>query len=201
MTGRKKDGGPTTERAGTREAKKKPPARQTAGQGASKQNTEERALAEELGALIPRLDAEGLTFLIEQARVHLYNMQAEELNNTLLQNAEDAEDAEKKTRKSGQKGKAASESEELRIEGSESGSSFYLIYKGKWIMFSRDEIIALAKITAGPGTDLEIRERLYNWIERERSDLFETMPMPDKFDPRLKKLTAVLRKNFRVRWG
>jgi hypothetical protein len=200
MTGRKKDGGPATERAGKRGAKKKPPARRTAGQEASKQNTEERALAEELGSLIPRLDAEGLTFLIEQAQVHLYNMQAEELNNAMLQNAEDAKDAEKKTREGGQKGKAASGSEELRIEGSESGSSFYLIYKGKWIMFSRDEITALAKITAGPGTDLEIRERLYNWIERERSDLFEAMPMPDKFDPRLKKLAAVLRKNFRVKW-
>jgi hypothetical protein len=198
MISREKNGGSKaagTESGGT---KKKPPARRPAGQGASKKNAEERALAEELYSLIPRLDAEGLRFLTEQAQVHLYNMQVEELNNTMLRNAEAGE---KKTREGGRKGKALSGSEELRIEGSESGSSFYLVYKGKWIMFSREEILALTKIIQGPGTDLEIRERLYGWIERERSDLFEAMPMPDKFDARLKKLIAVLRKNFRVRRG
>ncbi|MDR1418993.1 MAG: hypothetical protein LBI86_01340 [Treponema sp.] len=196
MISRKKNGGPGTAGAGNGGAKKKPPARQPAGQGALKRNDKRRALAEELGSLIPRLDAEGLEFLIEQAHIHLYNMQVEELNNAVPQTAENTE----KGMPGGRKGKAPSGTEEIRIEGSESGSSFYLVYKGKWIMFSRDEIITLAKIAAGPGTDLEIRERLYRWIEKERSDLFEAMPMPDKFDARLKKLIAVLRKNFRVRY-
>jgi hypothetical protein len=178
------------------EAKKKPPARRTAGQGALKRQSktsEEQALAEELSGLIPRLDAEGLRFLIEQAQVHLYNMQVEELNSAVLRNAE-----KKSAPQEGRKTNART-NEAISIEGSESGS-FYLVYKGKWVMFTRDEILALAKITRGPGTDLEIRERLYKWIERERSDLFETLPMPDKFDKRLKELAALLKKKFKVRY-
>jgi hypothetical protein len=183
------------------EAKKKPPARRTAGQRALKrqsgiQTGEEQALVKELSGLIPRLDSEGLRFLIEQAQVHLYNMQVEELNSAVLRNAHT------EMKSTPQKGRRTNSrtSEAIRIEGSESGSSFYLVYKGKWVMFTRDEILTLTKITRSPGTDLEIRERLYKWIERERSDLFETLPMPDKFDSRLKELAALLKKTFKVRY-
>jgi hypothetical protein len=183
-------------------AKKRPPARRTAGQGALKRqgkiqtSDEKQALAKELSDLIPRLDTEGLRFLIEQAQVHLYNMQVEELNSAVLRNAHT------EMKSAPQKGRGANSrtGEAMRIESSESGSSFYLVYRGKWVMFTRDEILALAKITRSPGTDLEIREHLYRWIERERSDLFEILPMPDKFDSRLKELIALLKKTFKVRY-
>jgi hypothetical protein len=123
-------------------------------------------------------------------------MQVEELNSAVLRNAH------KEIKSAPQKGQRSNSStgEAIRIEGSENGNSFYLVYRGKWVMFTRDEILALAKIVRGPGTDLEIRERLYKWIERERSDLFETLPMPDKFDNRLKELVTLLKKTFKVRY-
>ena len=40
------------------------------------------SLAKELRSLIPKLDEEGLTFLIEQAHIHLYNLQVDSLNKT-----------------------------------------------------------------------------------------------------------------------
>jgi hypothetical protein len=156
-----------------------------AGKTAKPENPGER-LAAELCSLIPRLDAEGLRFLIEQAQVHLYNMQVEELNKTLTRSRPVAAS------------KTGKLSDEIRMEGSASGSSFYLFYHGQSAMFSRDEIIALVKLVNGPGTTLEIAERLYNWFDRERADIFALIPMADKFDDRLKKIARIVKKNFKI---
>jgi hypothetical protein len=160
-------------------------------------NNSTEALAKELRSLIPRLDAEGLQFLIEQAQVHLYNMQVDELNQTMERGAA----AKAKTAKAPVK-KAAPEKAQksgLRIEGTESGSSFYIVYQGRYVMFSRDEIARMVKIASAPVTELEQREHLFDWFERERRDVFAEIPIADKFDERLKKITALLKKNFRVR--
>jgi hypothetical protein len=64
-------------------------------------------------------------------------------------------------------------------------------------MFSRDEGVQLSKLVHGPGTDLEIRERLLAWLDRERRDIFAALPIKDKFDDRLKKLAALFRASFK----
>jgi hypothetical protein len=51
-------------------------------------DTERESLVKELKSLIPRLDSEGLAFLVEQAKIHLYNMQVDELNKTAAQTSE-----------------------------------------------------------------------------------------------------------------
>jgi hypothetical protein len=155
------------------------------GKTAKHEDPKER-LAAELCGLIPRLDAEGLRFLIEQAQVHLYNMQVEELNKTLA------------CSKPAAASKTGKQSDEIRVEGSANGSSFYLFYHGQSVMFSRDEIIALVKLVNGPGTALETAERLFNWFGRERADIFALIPMADKFDDRLKKIARIVKKNFRI---
>jgi hypothetical protein len=146
---------------------------------------EREALARELRALIPKLDSEGLSFLIEQAQVHLYNMQVEELNKSLVRT------------KSGAAAKPAKSGDSLRLEGS--GSSYYIVYNNDWIMFSRDEMTHIVRIISAPGTDLEIRERLYGWFERERRDVLVSSPMADKFDEKLKALVALIKKTFKLR--
>jgi len=65
-------------------------------------------------------------------------------------------------------------------------------------MISRDEIIHMVSIVSAPVSELEIRENLFAWIEKERRDVFESIPIADKFDERLKKIAALLKKNFRV---
>ena len=164
----------------------------------SSKNREQVLLANELQSLIPQLDSEGLAFLVEQARVHLYNMQVDKLNKAAV----DVNTASRRAAGIARNQKAAKpQNEKLRIDGSESGSSYYLYYRNSNIMFARDEIIHLVKIAKAPGTDLEIRERLYNWFERERKDIFALLPMADKFDDRLKALAALLKKNFKIRGG
>jgi hypothetical protein len=152
-----------------------------------KTGDERELLAKELKALVPKLDEEGLAFLIEQAQVHLYNMQVEELNKTLDKNAR-----REGTRKSG--AKAAGENGFSEIKSSDSGSSYYVVYKTEWIMFTREEMALLTKIVKGEGTDLEIRERVFNWLRRERSDVLRSAGIADKFDGKIKSFAALIKK-------
>ena len=160
---------------------------------------ERELLAKELKGLIPKLDSEGLAFLIEQARVHLYNMQVDELNRAAEASAATAA---AKTRSAAGKSKTQAKPGSARrgysIAGSESGSSFYLYCPNDEIMFSRDEMGLLVKIVNGKGTDLEIRERLFNWIERERRDVFAAISIANKFDDNLKMLAALIKKSFKT---
>ena len=161
------------------------------------------SLAKELRGLIPRLDSEGLAFLVEQGRVHLYNMQVEELNQAAMEadaaSARTASLAKKPGARSPAKG--AAKGSALRIDGTESGSSYYLYYGNNEVMFSRSEMVHLVKIANGEGTDNEIRNRLYNWFERERTDVFAVVPISGKTDPRLKTLAEALRNTFKLRKG
>jgi len=163
-------------------------------------DAQKESLAKELKSLIPQLDSEGLAFLVEQARVHLYNMQVEELNKAAVAADAAAVRSASLSGKAGPgRGSSKTGDENFRIDGSESGSSYYLHYRNNEVMFARDEMAHLVKIANGEGTDLEIRERLYNWFDRERRDVFAVVPMKDKFDEHLKALAKFLKKNFKLR--
>ena len=173
------------------------PARKAAGTDAQRE-----AIAKELRGLIPQLDSEGLAFLVEQARVHLYNMQVDKLN--IAAEAANAASAKASAaakaagiKRTGGTQKAGSAG--LRLEGSESGSSYYIYYRNGNIMFSRDEMVHLVKIANAPGTDMEIRERLYNWFGRERKDVFAFLPIANRYDDTLKVIATLLKKTFQVR--
>ena len=161
-------------------------------------DTERDLLAKELKGLIPKLDSEGLTFLVEQAKIHIYNMKVDELNRAAIA----ANEAAAKTKSVSGKAKATAKPKSDReggrkgysITGSESGSSFYLVCPNDEIMFSKTEISQLVKIANGKGTDLEIRERLFTWFERERRDAFSSIPISNKFDDRLKTIAALLKR-------
>jgi hypothetical protein len=66
-------------------------------------------------------------------------------------------------------------------------------------MFAKDEMLRLVKLVNAGGTDFETRERLFNWLEKERRDMLGSAGIKDKFDPRLKVLTALIKKTFKVR--
>jgi hypothetical protein len=180
--------------------KTKPAAKPAKKAGAA--DSERELLAKELKGLIPKLDGEGLVFLIEQARVHIYNMQVDELNRAAIAAEASAPTAAAKTRSAAGKCKTQVKPGSARkgysIAGSESGSSFYLYCPNDEIMFSRDEMGLLIKIVNGKGTDLEIRERLFNWIERERRDVFAAISIANKFDDNLKMLAALIKKSFKT---
>ena len=155
-------------------------------------------LLKELKSLLPKLDSEGLAFLIEQSRIHLYNMQVTELNKAEIAAFNTSQKRKGAAPRAVTQSKA--EDKSIRIEGTESGSSYYLYYgSNNSVMFSRDEMRLLIKLVNAEGTDLEIRTWLYSWFERERKDIFAILPLKDKFDERLKFLVKYIRENFKLK--
>jgi hypothetical protein len=169
-----------------------------------------KKLGEELVSLIGDLDEEGLAFLVEQARVHLYNMEVDRL----AQRAEDIEAASENRKagkagtvpaatgkgKGGGKGSAKSPGTgDFRIERSSSGSSYHVISGGKWKMYNDEEMLAIVKICQSKDPILEVTERLCRWFETERPDTFPDLELGDHHDPRMKELVLFLRKKFAVR--
>jgi hypothetical protein len=151
------------------------------------------ALGKELKSLIPKLDAEGLAFLVKQARVHLYNMQVDELNKA----AAAVKSAEVKSQKAAVQKAATRPAGGFKIDKTSSG--YYLRYAGSGTIFSMDEITSIVKTIYAGGSELEVCERVYNWFRRERSDVFSLVPIADKFDPLLKAFTAFLKKSFKLK--
>lgn len=175
--------------------------------GAAKGEAGRDELAKELASLIPELDAEGLAFLIEQARVHLYNMRVAELEAA----AEEAERASTRARgiaksagaKAGGKAKGgtAEGAEGLSIKASEDGSTYDLVYGGKWKLFTGDEMLAMVRIATVKDPQDQVAGRLYRWLSAERSDVINDLGLSGLADPTLKRLVALLRKTFTIKPG
>ncbi len=168
----------------------------------AKESPEHAALSKALTALIPSLDVEGLAFLVEQARVHLHNMEVESLEADIASVREIAARSSAKGTKGN--GKSASKNggaakANWRVERSSSGSSYHLISGGKWKMFSESELTSLVKIAQGPDGDRERGARLYRWFAEERMDALGDLEIDDEADPKLSELSAFLRKAFKVK--
>jgi len=163
-----------------------------------KKSSELETLAKELKTLIPKLDEEGLAFLVKQAHVHLYNMQVDALNQTIVKDAQRANAQRTSAAKTKTTVKAGSGGfGDIRI--SETGSGYHILCNNQWVSFTTGEITAMVKIALGEGSDLEVRGRLYNWLSRERRDLLIAASIADKFDDKLKTLVSLLKKNFKLK--
>jgi hypothetical protein len=183
----------------------------------AKESPEHAALSKALTSLIPSLDVEGLAFLVEQARVHLHNMEVASLEADIASVRELASRSSAKANgTSASKKGGASRSKgpvgpvgpvgltgtakaNWRVERSSSGSSYHLISGGKWKMFSEGELTALVRISQGPDGDRERGARLYRWLADERMDALGDLEIEDEADPKLAELSAFLRKAFKVK--
>ena len=163
-------------------------AKESKSKAASSQLTEKETLTKELRSLIPKLDEEGLAFLVKQAHTHLYNMQVDALNQTIIK------DEKRKTSIAGEKKKAAKEAGFTNIKQSSSG--YHILFGTQWISFTNNEISLLIKIAKSKDPDLEVRGRLYNWLNHERRDVLITASIPNKFSDTLKSFRSLLKKSF-----
>jgi len=161
-----------------------------------KKTSEKDTLAKELKSLIPKLDEEGLAFLVKQAHVHLYNMQVDALNQTIIKDSQ-RKSASVKTAKTKKTVKANDGFKDIKI--SDSGSGYHVLCNNQWISFTTSEISSMVKIALGAGSDLEVRGRLYSWLTRERSDLLNAASIANKFDEKLNSLISLLKNNFKLK--
>jgi hypothetical protein len=155
-----------------------------------KTNQEQESLAKELRALIPKLDTEGLDFLVKQAKIHLYNMKVDELNET-------ARSINSGESKSVSKTKKPSKTEVLTIDAT--GAGYYMRYNNDGVIFSKNEMTRVVKIVNAPGAEAEIASRLYNWFRQERIDIFNTIPISNKSDNLLISIVRFIKKNFKLK--
>jgi len=155
-------------------------------------SSERANLAKELKSLIPKLDEEGLAFLVKQAHVHLYNMQVDALNKTLKKDEERIKASSKKPA-----GKRTAGFSEIKM--SETGVSYYIVYNGEWIAFSKSEISTLVKFAYSEGTEIEVKERVYNWLLQERRDLLYTASIGNKFDEKIQSLVCLIKESFKLK--
>jgi len=155
------------------------------------------AAREELEALLPELDEEGIAFLLEQARTHRYNMEVERLNEVASRTigrggagpvAEGAPAGGGLLRPGAEPG--------LRIERSADGSTYHIVAGGAWKMFSAEEMAALVRMTREPDPEAEVGRRLYAWMERERMDALSDLGVAKASSPIMAELVRVLRKTF-----
>ena len=170
-------------------------AKPAAAKKSTKKTAVKETLSRELKGLLPKLDEEGLAFLVKQAHIHLYNMQVDALNQTIINDAERQKTGKTKTVKTA--ATAAGGFTDIKI--SETGSGYHIRCNNQWISFTTGEITKMVKIVLGEGSDLEVRERLYSWLARERADLLSAASIADKFDDKIKPLIALLKKNFKLK--
>jgi hypothetical protein len=119
-------------------------------------------------------------------------MQVDEFNQTMLRSAE-------RSARSVQS-KPSTKAAGLGIQVSTDKHSYYIVYQGKWVMFTGEEIMQLVKIASARLDDYEKTSALYRWFERERRDVFGTIPIEGKSDPLLAQLARVIKKNFKVKY-
>lgn len=192
-------GKPSARGKGTSGKNAKSPPRKPKGDAGRK------ALADELVSLVPELDEEGLAFLVEQARVHLYNMKVQDLEAAAVE----AENASARAgRVASVKGGASvvradgsASSSDFTIQAASDGSAYDLVWQGKWKMFTSDEMLAMVRIASNRDPVAQVGGRLYRWFLAERSDVLQDIPFSGLADPKLKSIVSLLRKTFTVKGG
>ncbi len=186
-------------------AAKKAAAKKTASRGSNARSASHKRLSQELAEIIPSLNEEGLAFLVQQAYVHLHNMEVDRLEAEAVSLSSRAEKGTRGSKrpagKSAGRDVAADRSSpaNFRVERSSSGASYHLISGGKWKMFSEGEMASLVKIAHGPGSFREIGKRLHHWLADERQDAFPDLEIGDERDPKLAELAEFLRAKFAMK--
>ena len=156
--------------------------------GTRSQTAQEKALSTELEKILPELDAEGLQFLLDQARVHLYNMQIDRMR-------AEAENEKIATRGTS---KTAAETCNVEIKRGQNSDVYHIVCNGHFSMFNSDEMLSIVRICHGQDDDVEKKSRLYHWFFRERRDFLNDNGIADIHSQVLDMLYQLVKKRFKI---
>jgi hypothetical protein len=169
---------------GSAKGKTPPVTKAAAAKAAAAEAAERERLLKELKPLLGKLDVEGLSFLLEQAHVHLYNMEADRIN--AFREAQEEQE--------GSGGKAAP-ANRVRVDRSESGSSYYIASGQAYPMFTGPEMLSLVRLAYGNEDESDAARALIKWMNRERSDALNELSGGDV--GLFTELARALKKGFR----
>ena len=173
-------------------AKKKAAAKASAKRAAS---AKRELLAKELRKLIPKIDEEGLAFLIKQSHTIIYNLHVDEMNKALAR----VDRLEQRATGAVKKEEAASEEYGVGVENAPGGGSYVLVLGTARNILSRVEMRKLVAI-ANTGSDDDARaEQLYSWFRKHRGDVLFDGRIGSRQNPLLAKLAHYLRTHYTVK--
>ncbi|MDZ7794701.1 MAG: hypothetical protein U5P10_13745 [Spirochaetia bacterium] len=160
-----------------------------------KKPTRQEQLLEELDKLLPQIDEDGLSFLIQQTTTLIYNQKVEELNKS---REVAAQNTEPDTERNSSKKEAAEKSAEVFFEAGKKQSTFFMDVQGKRAILDQEELMRMVKIAQSAENKPAAEERVYRWLKNNRDDvLFDC-----GIHPKDRKITAIcdrLQNDFSIR--
>lgn len=150
-----------------------------------KQTAVEKSLVKELTSLLPQLDEEGLSFLMEQANIHLYNMEVDRLNALHETEIATVSDSDHTTA-----------AHQLSIVRGDSSDVYHIVCNGKYSMFNSNEMLSIIRICHADEELIEIKSRLYHWFFTERRDFLNDNALADIHCPEFDVLIDLIRERF-----
>jgi hypothetical protein len=164
---------------------KKKPVQKKAGTSSSKQ----KQLLDELKKLIIKIDETGLKFLIRQAKVLINNQGVlERANKTSKAGSSKAT----KPRKGGGK-------DSIEVTEGKDNSYFVLAVNNSRNFFSLEEMRRLVNVCHSADNREDGMNRLFNWLEKERSDVIKNTEIDGSTDPALDTIWSYVVKNYTVK--
>ncbi|MFO7731666.1 MAG: hypothetical protein R6V86_12995, partial [Spirochaetia bacterium] len=130
----------------------------------AKKESQKDKLLKELQTLLPQVDEQGLSFLIQQTTTLIYNEKVKELNAS-------REIAEQTQSPAAEKQPKKSNAPQVYFETGKSGSSFFLDVDGKRAILDQDELMQMVKIAQVADDSKTARERVYRWLKKNRDDI------------------------------
>jgi hypothetical protein len=162
-------------------------------------------MIEELGKIAALLGEEDVDFLLNQARVLVYNSRVERLNEELkgggaAPKVRAAAKGAGASARSAEAGKEAAQSGIEIVEKPESGN-FFIVVNNYRILFTRDEMKSLVRICHAAADESDASARLFAWLTRNRKDFLIDGGIGSAKNPYLKSLFRELVSRYRVREG
>ena len=160
-------------------------------------------LQEEMNKLLPQIDAEGLSFLIQQATTLIYNQKVEELNRS-------REVASRSTEPDGEQdgaSEAARDSKhekgnerpvEVFFEAGKNRSTYFMDVKGKRAILDQGELMRIVKIAQSAENTRTAQERVYRWLKNNRDDVLFDCGIHPK-DQKIAAICERLQNDFSIR--
>lgn len=130
----------------------------------AKEESQKDKLLKELQSLLPQVDKEGLSFLIQQTTTIIHNQKVKELNTS-------RELTENMQRTAAQKKPKKSTAPQVYFEAGKNRSSFFLDVNGKRAILDHEELMQMVKIAQVAADSKTACERVYRWLKNNRDDI------------------------------
>jgi hypothetical protein len=163
------------------------------------------AMIEELGKVAAVLGEEDIDFLLNQARVLVYNRRVTQLNEELKGNGA-ARKVHATAKGTGASARGAEDRKkpgrnEVEIVEKPDSGNFFIVVNNYRILFTRDEMKSLVRICHAAADESDASARLFTWLTRNRKDFLIDGGIESAKNPYLQSLFRELVIRYRVREG